>query len=639
MIVGTAGHIDHGKTALIQALTGINADRLPEEKKRGITIELGYASLQAPHGNLISFVDVPGHEKLVRTMVAGASGIDHALLLVAADDGIMPQTTEHAAILSLLGIRRGAVVLTKTDKVSADLQHQREQEVRAFLQTHHLDTFDWFAVSALRGDGIPELKDYLCQLAPQPRTRMARGQGFRMDLDRVFTLDGIGTVVAGSIVAGKVAVGDHLCLAHQPETTYRVRSLHSHHAAQTQAHAGQRCAIGLVGLERNHVERGMTLCDPAIALSTQRVDVWLQVNTHEEKPLRSGARVHLHTGTQDLIASVAVLGQTHIQPGEAALAQLVLEQPAHVWWGDRFVLRDAAARRTLGGGSVLAPLGLSRYRQTPERLAYLHTQRTPDPATRLQMALTCMPYGLQGNEWCRIGGWTAWPFDPAHLPDVVYAPKQEWLIASAQLIQHEQAVLAMLQRFHEQQAQDIGPDHKRARRLVAPRMPEVLWAHLLAHLVATQKIATRGNFIHLRAHGEQLRETERIVAQRALPLLLQGRFDPPWVRDIAGTARLSEAQVRTVLARLSKTGEVFQIVKDLYYHPKVVHELAHIARQLAQRDGHITAATYRDATGLGRKRAIQILEFFDRIAYLRRVGDLHLLRPGTPLFATEDVPS
>lgn len=639
MIIGTAGHIDHGKTALVQALTGINADRLPEEKKRGITIELGYASLATPDGQLISFVDVPGHEKLVRTMVAGASGIDFALLLIAADDGVMPQTVEHITILALLGITQGAVLITKVDRAMPGQVEERKTQARALLAAHGLDAYAVLAVSAHRGDGLAELKEHLYAAARHLQGRAVQGHGLRLGLDRVFTLDGIGTVVAGSIAAGRVSVGDNLCLAHDPATLYRVRSLHSHKQSLQQAQAGMRCAIGLVGLERNKVERGMTLCDPAIALGSQRIDVWLQLAPTEDKVLRSGTLVHLHAGTQDLMATVAVLGQPGIAPGEAASAQLVLQQTAHLWWGERFVLRDASARRTLGGGCVLDVQGLARYRQTPERLAYLQSQRQADAAQRLQGALAHAPFGIRSADWLRNAGLLDWPFDPEALPGVVHAPRQQWLIAADQLAQSQQAVLVMLKDFHTRLPDDLGPDTRRARRLAAPRMPEALWDLLLEHLIEQQQIKRRNGFIHLPAHGEQLREADRIVAERALPMLQQGRYDPPWVRDIAGTARLPEAQVRSVLARLAKSGEVFAIVKDLYYHPKVVQELAVLAREIEQREGEISAAAFRDATNLGRKRAIQILEFFDRIGYLRRVGDIHLLRPGTPLFAAQEVPA
>lgn len=636
MIIGTAGHIDHGKTALVQALTGINTDRLPEEKKRGITIELGYANLSGPDGLTLSFVDVPGHEKLVRTMVAGASGIDHALLLVAADDGIMPQTVEHITILALMGVTQGAIVITKIDRVSPEQVEERKLQARSLLAAHGLEDYAVRAVSAHRGDGVDELRGLLFEAATHgQRQRRVDDLGFRMALDRVFTLDGIGTVVAGSIAAGQVKVGDSLCLADDRDTTYRVRSLHSHNQSLQQAQSGQRCAVGLVGLERAKVERGQMLCDPGIAQESQRVDVWLQLAPTEERVLRSGTLVHLHAGTQDVMATVAVLGQPSIAPGEAALAQLVVQQPVHLWWGDRFVLRDASATRTVAGGSVLDQQGLTRYRQTPERLAYLQSQRHPDAEQRLLGALADARYGLHSVAWLRDAGYVRWPFDPARLPGIVYDSKRQWLVAADQLERSERAVLDMLRDFHARLPEDMGPDARRARRLAVPRMPETLWEHLLAHMVAQGKVSQRSGFVHLVAHGEQLREADRAVAQRALPMLEHGHFDPPWVRDIAGAARLPESQVRNVLARLAKSGEVFQIVKDLYYHPKMVQQLAELAREVERRDGGITAAAYRDVTALGRKRAIQILEFFDRIGFLRRVGDIHRIRPGTPLFPVE----
>ncbi len=636
MIIGTAGHIDHGKTALVQALTGVNADRLPEEKRRGITIELGYASVALPDGTTLSFVDVPGHEKLVRTMVAGASGIDYALLLVAADDGVMPQTVEHLTILSLLGITRGAAIITKADRVDATLLALREAQTRELLARYKLDQFVVLPVSAQRGDGMDALRDLLAAQAQAGARTADRAAGFRMSLDRVFTLDGIGTVVAGSAVAGCVKLGDMLCLADAPGESYRVRSLHSHNRSMSEVQAGQRCAVGLAGLERSQVERGQTLCDPAIALSTERIDVWLSVAPTEERPLRSGTPVHLHLGTQEAMASVALLGCNSLAPGESALAQIVCRNPIQAWQGDRLVLRDASATRTVAGGRVLDAQGPTRYRQTPERLALLQSQRAPEPALRLTGALASAPFGVHASQWLRQSGMRQWPFDPSELPGAVFGKGNEWAIASERLAQNETAVLAMLQQFHTRLPEDIGPDVKRARRLALPRMPEALWGALLDQLVQAGKIARRSGFVHLAEHGAELREAERVVAQRALPLLLQGRFDPPWVRDIAGTARLPEAQVRSVLARLAKGGEVFQIVKDLYYHPQAMQQLAGLVRAIEAREGLVLAASFRDATGLGRKRAIQILEFFDRIGFLRRVGDSHLLRPGTPLFPEKD---
>ncbi len=552
------------------------------------------------------------------------------MLVVAADDGVMPQTAEHLTILSLLGVRHGAAVITKTDRVDAATVSQRRAEVQALLANSSLAGCPVFEVSALRGDGIDMLRAHLLQAAQAMREHHGTNAAFRMALDRVFTLDGIGTVVAGSVAAGAVRVGDILCLANDASHGWRVRSLQSHGREVQAAQAGQRCAIALAGLDRQTVQRGQTLCDPSIAQHSLRLDVWLEVAASEDKPLRSGTQVHLHLGTQEVMASVAVLGAGQIAPGQAALAQLVAREAVHAWWGDRFVLRDASAARTVAGGSVLDAQAPARYRQTPQRLAYLDTQREPRALDRLQAALSQAPFGIDRPAWLRNAGLTDTALDTGQLQQAVHGA--DWIIGEAALQANASKIFDELRLFHQKYPEDIGPDVKRARRLALPRMPEPLWLALVDQLVASEQLARRAGFVHLPEHGVQLREAERVVAQRALPLLLQGRFDPPWVRDIAGSTGIAEVQVRNVLGRLAKGGEVFQIVKDLFYHPKVVQELADLARCIEQRDGEVLAASFRDATGLGRKRAIQILEFFDRIGFLRRVGDTHLLRPGTPLF-------
>jgi selenocysteine-specific elongation factor len=640
MIVGTAGHIDHGKTTLVQALTGVDTDRLPEEKKRGITIELGYASLPVEGGEPISFVDVPGHEKLVRTMVAGACGLDVALLLLAADDGVMPQTREHLSILSLLGIAQGAVVITKIDRVESAQVVRREQEARVLLEEHGLSGYDVIAVSSHTGAGIESLQSWLrrraADLAGQGVARADANRGFRMGLDRAFTLDGIGTVVAGSVMAGHVVIGESLCLAHASTESWRVRSLHTHGRAVEQAGPGRRLAVGLAGLERSAVQRGQMLCHPDIAHMGSRLDVSLRLSPGATQALRSGTRVHVHLASQEVMASVALLGQTSLEPGESCLAQLVLAQPLPAWMGDAFVLRDASATRTVAGGVVLDPEGPVRYRQTEERLAQLQglqlALQQSDPAQLLRAVLAHAPWGMNGRVWLRRGGWLQWSFDPAAMPDVVFAQQGEWVIAADRLRLNEALLLKALADFHRQWPEDMGPDIKRARRLTAPRMPEALWQHLVDKLVSESKLGRRGQFLHLPSHGEQLRASELVVAQRVLPLLREGRFDPPWVRDLSGTARIPEPAMRSVLVRLAKAGEVYQVVKDLFYHPAVVQDLANLIRDIFARDGVVEAAAFRDATGLGRKRAIQILEFFDRVGFTLRVGDQHVLRAHTTLF-------
>ncbi|MFZ2988091.1 selenocysteine-specific translation elongation factor, partial [Ideonella sp.] len=331
MIVGTAGHIDHGKTTLVRALTGVDTDRLPEEKKRGITIELGYAFLAAPElAERIGFIDVPGHERLVHTMLAGATGIDHALLLVAADDGVMPQTREHLAVLSLLGLAQGTVVITKADRADAGRLAQVEREVAALLAGTPLAGAPVLAVSAQSGQGVPELRALLIEAAQAHAGRRADdGRAFRLAIDRAFTLDGVGTVVTGTVHAGEVAVGEVLQLAPAGEEA-RVRSAHAQNRTVARAHAGQRCALGLAGIAKDQIARGQWLVAPSVAMSTQRMDVNLQIWAGEPRALRSGTPVHVHLGSQSVMGTVAWLDDGAGQvcdsraPGEFGRAQLLL---------------------------------------------------------------------------------------------------------------------------------------------------------------------------------------------------------------------------------------------------------------------------------------------------------------------------
>lgn len=364
MIIGTAGHIDHGKTTLVRALTGVDTDRLPEEKQRGVSIELGYAFLDSPDGTRIGFIDVPGHERLVHTMLAGATGIDFALLLVAADDGVMPQTREHLAVLSLLGIDRGLVVITKCDRADAARVLAVTADVRELIAQTPLAGALVLPVSSYTGEGLAALKDSLFQAAHDTAAHIRATEAFRLAVDRAFTLDGVGTVVTGTVHAGHVSVGDELQLVPGNRRA-RVRSLHAQNRTVTTAHAGQRCAVALAGVDKHEIERGQWLAEPAMVMTTERVDVQLTLWHGEARALRSGTSVHVHLGSASVLASVAVLDPPVIEPGQSGRAQLVLRKPLGAWQGDRVVLRDASASRTLAGGRVLDPCA-------PVRLSLIH---------------------------------------------------------------------------------------------------------------------------------------------------------------------------------------------------------------------------------------------------------------------------
>lgn len=620
MIIGTAGHIDHGKTTLVRALTGVDTDRLPEEKARGISIELGYAYLDVPGiDERLGFIDVPGHEKLVHTMLAGASGIDFALLLVAADDGVMPQTREHLAVLSLLGITQGVVALTKADRAEPGRVEALAAEVRLLLAGTGLQGAPIEAVSAQTGQGVAALRERLFEAARRQPPRVSQGQAPRLAVDRAFTLDGVGTVVTGTLHAGEIAVGDELMLAGR---RVRVRSLHAQNRPTERARAGQRCAVALAGVARDEAPRGAWLTAPHVALATERFDARVQLWPGELKPLRSGARVHVHLGAQSTVASVAVLDSESIEPGASGRVQLVCHSGVGAWRGDRLVLRDAGAARTVAGGVVLDPFAPARYRRTPERLDELAACELPTAARRRERLLLLSPLGLDLARFAQAEG--------------LVEPLQGWVLGAEASTALTGRLLAELARFHAQAPDELGPDAARLRRLVSPRMAEPLWRQVLAELRAAGRIAVRGAFVHLPEHGVQLSATEQRIAQKVAPRLAAAGAEGAWARDLAKDCAEPEPLVRTTLARLAQQGDLHQVVKDLYVDTATMTTLAATVRRLAAEHGHVAAAAFRDATGLGRKRAIQLLEHFDRVGLLRRVGDEHRVRVDSALFAAQE---
>ena len=646
MIIGTAGHIDHGKTALVKALTGVDADRLPEEKARGITIDLGFAYASTPAGGIVGFVDVPGHEKFVHTMAAGAVGMDHALLLVAADDGIMPQTREHLRVLDLLGVPDLTIVISKGDLVEPARAVQVQQQAVALVEATRFGTVSAHLVSARSGQGIDALRAAL--YARHPERPDTPTQGFRLAIDRVFVVRGLGVAVTGAVIAGCVAVGDVLRLA-QRGIEVRVRSIHAQNAPAQSAIRGTRCGLVISGVEFASVERGDWLVQPSLVSLTQRLDCVLTVPADAGRSVRDGELVLLHHGTAHRSARVILLDCAEIEPGRTGLAQCVLDRPIHACWHDRMILRDGSARHTLAGAVVLDIEPPARARKRPERIAALGCLRGEDPPAVFLRMLDCWQTPVNATHWARAmntGVSSLLDGGPAGATRLE-AAGDTWLLGSLAHTSLETRVVACLEQFHASDPDEPGVAVERLRRMGAPGLPQPVFRAWVQQAIAAGRFGLTGSFVHQPGHRVELSEGERVLWERALPLLIAGRFDPPWVRDLARTLGAGEEAVRTVLRKQARQSHLVQVVHDLFYPEPTMQEIAGVARALVARDEVLGVVSFRDALQIGRKRAIQILEACDRLGLTRRLVIIgrnnktgekdHRILRNPDLFASGDV--
>jgi selenocysteine-specific elongation factor len=642
MIIGTAGHIDHGKTTLVHALTGVDTDRLPEEKARGISIELGYAYAPLANGQALGFVDVPGHEKFVHTMLAGATGIDFALLVVAADDGVMPQTLEHLDIVTLLGIAEGAIALTKIDVVDAGRVEAVASELHELAAGTPLAGAPIFPLSSRTGTGLRALQTHLEERAAQRGERMD-DRHFRLAVDRSFTLQGIGTVVTGTVHSGQVRIGDTMIVVPSGREV-RVRSIHAQNRKSERGTVGQRCALNLAGIGPDEVSRGDWAVAPPIALSTTRFDARMAV-LPTASAMRTGTHVHVHIGSAHVPARLVGLETSTeaestddaIAPGAKGLVQLILQHPVSAWHGDRFIIRDASATRTVAGGSVLDPFAPARYRRSPDRLAVLAALEAPTPALRLARLIERATGGVDLDRFaCSNNVRDRDALSNASRTRRITSGAADFLIGQTQWEALSEHALATLGAFHKSHPDELGPDAGRLKRMAFPKLDAALYRALVTDLIASGRINQGGPWLHLPEHDNAPSAQQRALVAKILPRLLDSPFDPLWVRDLARDLAQPESLVRSALIRASKRGETFQVVRDLFYHPSAISELAAAAATLQDAEGEVRAASFRDRTKLGRKRAIQILEFFDRVGFTRRVRDRHIVR-GDNLFAIDSV--
>ncbi|MCU6668393.1 selenocysteine-specific translation elongation factor [Enterobacteriaceae bacterium H4N4] len=614
MIIATAGHVDHGKTTLLQAITGVNADRLPEEKQRGMTIDLGYAYWPQPDGRVLGFIDVPGHEKFLSNMLAGVGGIDHALLVVACDDGVMAQTREHLQILQLTGNPQLTVALTKADRVDeAQVEAVREQ-VQDTLQEYGFADADLFVTVATEGRGIDALSDHLQQLTTRTH---AEHQRFRLAIDRAFTVKGAGLVVTGTALSGEVRVGDSLWLTGVNKPV-RIRGLHAQNQPVDQAQAGQRIALNLVGdAQKDQLNRGDWLLADAPPEPATRVIVTLQGDV----ALTQWQPLHIHHAASHVTGRVSLL--------EGALAELVFDSPLWLADNDRLVLRDISARVTLAGARVVTLDPPRRGKRKPEYLHWLATlARAGDDREALLAHLDRGAVDLEAFAWAR-------QLNGEGLQALTQQPS--FIQAGSSLLNMEVAarwqrkILDTLATYHLQHQDEPGPGRERLRRMALPMEDEALVLLLIERMRESGDLQSYHGWLHLPDHKAGFTPEQQAIWQQAEPLFGD---EPWWVRDLARETATDEGTMRQVLRHAAQQGLITAIVKDRYYRNDRIVIFANLIRALDQQRGSTCAADFRDQLNVGRKLAIQILEYFNRIGFTRRRGNDHLLRDAL-LFAAD----
>ncbi len=626
MIVATAGHVDHGKTLLVKALTGIDTDRLPEEKRRGMTIDLGFAYWRCDDGTTIGFVDVPGHERFIRNMLCGVAGIDFVLLVVAADDGIMPQTREHLAIIDLLGVSNGAAAVTKTDRAAPERVAAVTRDIRGLVAGTSLAAIPVVPVSAITGEGVAALKTLLADAARRAVAPRAGGN-FRLAVDRSFTIAGAGLVVTGAVFSGAVAVGDTVQVLGADQSA-RVRSLHAQNQEAREGHKGERCALNLSGahLRPDTVARGDWIVSPHAAGPVARFDARLKVLADEKRPLAHWTPVHVHLGAADVNGRVALLKDKALAAGQSGLAQLVLDRPLGAVRGDRLILRDQSALRTIGGGRVIDIFPPRRGRGRPERLAYLTAMELDDDAASLAALLKDAPDGLDLSRFAANRN-----LSPAEA-NALFAAQPIRIVATASgrrgfapaAWQKLKAMaLERLADWHRRAPNATGPSEDRFFLGASVKIEKETAISLVAELASEGVVVREGTGVRLSSHQPKLAPADA-AAWRQIELMFdRNPLRPPSIHELAASAQMEPKNLELLLVRVSRLGFLVRITPNRFFRPASLRRLGELAASLSAQspDRRITAAAFRNGSGIGRNVAIEVLEYFDRVKFTRRVGD------------------
>ena len=631
IIIGTAGHIDHGKTALVKALTGIDCDRLREEKERGITIELGFAALDLEGGRRVGIVDVPGHEKFVKNMVAGASGIDAVMLIIAADEGVMPQTREHLAICRMLAVQAGCVVLTKSDLVDADWLDLVAADVRDFVAGSFLDGAPVVAVSAQTGAGLDELRVRLAQMMDGVQERSAKGL-CRLPVDRVFSMKGFGTVITGTLQAGTFQTGDEVSIEPGGQRA-KIRGLQVHGDSVGSAGAGQRTALNFQGLERDRIARGDVVGLPDTLVATKKIALWYEHLAGAGRVLKNRAPVRFHAGTAERMGRVVLLEAEEMLPGDKAFVQIVLSAPVVVLPGDRFVLRSYSPVGTIGGGMILDIQPPRHKRMSAATVARLSVLKDGSVSDCIQ--LYCREAGVRGMEFDALlrrcgrarqellkvlDGMTA------RGEITLVAKKPQFFAVPGIIDELYESALVQLRAFHE--SSPLVPGMRRQELLdrLAPNIDPRLFQWVLDRLAESGAMRVQQEFLSLPSHRPALQQGQQKLKDTVVRLYAGGGLMPPTRREVVENSGVREKELAEILQLLVREGALVRLNDDLYYTAESMRDLSEQAVLFMQQHGELTIQGFKEQTGLTRKFLIPIFEYFDRTRLTIRMGDKRIPR-------------
>lgn len=641
LILGTAGHIDHGKTTLVKALTGIDCDRLPEEKARGITIDIGFAILDLPPYRL-GIVDVPGHERFVKNMLAGATGIDLALLVVSARESVKPQTREHLEILRLLGIRHGVIALTMCDLVDADTREVVELEVRELVQGTFLADAPILATAAVTGQGIAELKEAITACCHQVEQRSG-ASWFRLPIDRAFIVQGHGTVVTGSVLSGSVRVGDEVEWLPSGQKV-RVRSLQSHDQSVEEVHRGMRAAINLAGVHHEEIVRGQELATPGYLMPSKVVTVRLHCLAEMKRPIRHRQPVRFHVGTQEVMSTVALLDCDSIEPGRWGLAQLFLDEPATTTHGQPFVVRESSATLTLGGGQVLQPVAHKIRRRHLEVLEQVERLWTGDARAR---ALTVAWFGgFAGFTLADLVRGAGLAPDEAaalaealrqegKLRELAVGSGRRRLLHGEMIGELEGRVLALLDRLHEQFPLMSTHDRQKLQSQLGYVGDDALVHAVVEGLLGQKKLIGDLRRIGRADFKPRLSANLRKLKDRLIAAYQTAGFQPPEPGSFANQAGGNAGNLKDLFDVCVAEGHLARVSDDLYLHADADADMRRRLLERLRQGGGLTVAEIRDMLGTTRKYAVPLCEYLDRVGVTRREGDLRVLATGAKAVASE----